>query len=85
MVKRRCLVVAAVVVICITALSPGRVALKEPNKLAPQSEEPLFRIWDARGKEGFIDARGHIVIAPVFDTVTAFHEGLAPVKKDGKW
>jgi hypothetical protein len=85
MVKRRCSVVAAVVVMCITTLSPGRVTLKERNKFAPQSDEPLFRIWDDRGKEGFIDARGHIVIAPVFDTVTAFHEGLAPVKKDGKW
>lgn len=85
MVKRRCSVVAAVVVMCITTLSPGRVTVKEQDKFALQSDEPLFRIWDGRGKEGFIDARGHIVIAPVFDTVTAFHEGRAPVKKDGKW
>lgn len=85
MVKRRCSVVAAVVVMCITTLSPGRVALKERNQFVPQSDEPLFRIWDGRGKEGFIDARGHIVIAPVFDTVTSFHEGLARVKKDGNW
>jgi hypothetical protein len=85
MVKRRCSVVAAVVVTCITTLSPGRATLKERNRFAPEYDEPLFRIWDARGKEGFIDVRGHIVIATLFDTVTAFHEGLAPVKKGGKW
>jgi hypothetical protein len=85
MVKRRCSVVAAVVVTCITTLSPGRVTLKERNKFAPKYDQPLFRVWDDSGKEGFIDARGHIVIEPVYDTVTAFHEGLAPVEKDGKW
>jgi hypothetical protein len=85
MAKRRWSVVAAVVVMGITTVSPGRVNLKESNKTPSQSDEPLFRIWDDSGKEGFIDARGHVVIAPVFDTVTAFHEGLAPVEKDGKW
>ena len=79
MLKRRCSVVAALVVTCITTLFPGRVTLKERNRFAPRHDEPLFRVWDNRGKEGFIDVRGHIVIPTVFDTVTAFHEGLAPV------
>jgi len=88
MVKRRCSVVAALVFICITALSPGRVALKE-SKYSPevvaQSNEPLFPIRDGWKKEGFIDVHGRVVIAPVFDSALYFQEGLAAVEKDGKW
>jgi hypothetical protein len=50
-----------------------------------QIEPPLFSIWDARGKEGFIDASGKIVIAPQFDKVTAFSEGLAAIRIGDKW
>lgn len=70
MVKRRCSVVAAVVVMCITTLSPGRVALKERNKFAPQSDEPLFRIWDDRGKEGFIDGLASVVLTSRLSALT---------------
>src|SRR4029078_13492875 len=41
--------------------------------------EPLFPIWDAEGKEGFIDRTGKTVL-PEFDEVGEFSEGLAPVK-----
>ena len=36
-------------------------------------------------KCGFIDKSGKVVIEPQFDDVGAFIEGLAWVKKDGKW
>lgn len=48
-------------------------------------EEPLFLIWDGRGKEGFMDARGNVVIAPRFDDVTHFREGMAAVAVGDKW
>ncbi|MBC7929113.1 MAG: WG repeat-containing protein [Rubrivivax sp.] len=48
-------------------------------------EEPLFLIWDGRGKEGFMDARGNVVIAPRFDDVTHFSEGMAAVGIGDKW
>ena len=38
-----------------------------------------------KGKEGFIDTTGRVVIALQYDWVKDFHEGLAWFKKDGKW
>lgn len=56
------------------------------GKAQPQgSVEPLFVVWDGRGKEGFIDARGQTVIAPQFDDVTGFREGMAAVQVGKKW
>jgi len=37
------------------------------------------------GKWGFIDKTGKVVIALIYDDVSYFTEGLAPVSKDGKW
>lgn len=48
-------------------------------------ETALFPIWDKKGKEGFIDASGRIVIAPQFDKVKPFSEGLAGVMIGDKW
>ncbi len=51
----------------------------------PKVDEPLFRIWDKDGKEGFIDIQGNIVIKPQFVAVGEFSEGLAPVLIGDKW
>ena len=48
--------------------------------------EGLFRACEtADGLWGFADAEGKWVIQPQFEEVNQFNEGLAPVKKDGKW
>ena len=36
-------------------------------------------------KSGYIDKMGSMVIKPQFDAVGRFSEGLAEVKKGGKW
>lgn len=48
-------------------------------------DDSYFPIWDGRGKEGFMDARGNIVITPQFDQVTPFSEGMAAVRVGEKW
>ncbi|HEU4719450.1 MAG TPA: WG repeat-containing protein [Bacteroidia bacterium] len=37
------------------------------------------------GKYGFIDTTGNIVVAPVYDKVQPFHNGLAAVRYNGLW
>lgn len=37
------------------------------------------------GKTGFMDIHGEMVIAPSYEEAGWFSEGLAPVKKGGKW
>lgn len=46
--------------------------------------DALFEI-EEQGREGFIDRAGQIVIAPCFDAVGEFSEGLARFKRDGRW
>jgi len=58
---------------------------KEQLYVLPKEDEPLFVIWDEKGKEGYIDANGKIVIKPQFDNAAGFSEGFAPVLIDGKW
>ena len=46
--------------------------------------------WDLYSIEvddlrGFVDQSGHIVVPPIYDQVFSFREGLAAVKRDGKW
>lgn len=53
--------------------------------VSQQVDEPLFPIWDEHGKEGFIDVRGKTIIAPQFDGLTSFSEGLAAVRVGDKW
>jgi hypothetical protein len=59
--------------------------MESGDEVSQKPEEPLFPIWDARGKEGFMDARGNVVIAPRFDHVTPFSEGMAAVGDGDRW
>jgi hypothetical protein len=52
---------------------------------AQAPEPPLFPIFDAQGKEGYIDITGRVVIAPQFDKATGFSEGRAAVRVGDKW
>src|SRR5256885_2208062 len=45
---------------------------------------PLFPAPDGSGW-GFIDSRGKNAIAPRFESVLPFSEGLAAVKREGRW
>jgi len=45
---------------------------------------PLF-VVTVKGKDGFIDASGKIVIEPTFDKAYPFTDGLAAVRKQGRW
>lgn len=42
-------------------------------------------MWDERGKYGFIDAAGRVVIKPQFDGALPFTEGLAAVSLGKRW
>lgn len=42
-------------------------------------------MWDERGKYGFIDAGGRVVIRPQFDGALPFTEGLAAVSIGKRW
>jgi hypothetical protein len=44
----------------------------------------LFSI-EVKGRTGYIDSTGKIVIKPQFDEAWTFSEGLAPVRVDDKW
>ena len=48
------------------------------------SASALFPI-EIKGKHGYIDSSGKIVIRPQFDDAWRFSEGLAPVLVDDKW
>src|SRR5262245_7915458 len=55
-----------------------------PLPAIAQPESPhLFPIVE-KGKWGFIDETGRTVIAPRFDSVDSFHDGLARVTEQGK-
>jgi len=49
-----------------------------------RSASALFPI-EIKGKHGYIDSSGKIVIRPQFDEVGGFSEGLAPVLVGDKW
>lgn len=53
--------------------SEGRMALRVPVP------------GDDGGRWGFVDMQGHMVIAPVYDSVMTFSQGLAAAHQDGKW
>lgn len=41
-------------------------------------------VYDFRGKYGYVDRKGNVVIEPQFDNAKSFSEGLAWAEKDGK-
>jgi len=49
----------------------------------PRSENQLFVI-EKDGQSGFIDRAGKVVIAPQFDSVSGFSEGLALATRNGR-
>jgi hypothetical protein len=46
---------------------------------------PLFPIWNAEGKEGYMNLAGQVVIQPRFEKAEYFSEGLAAVRINKKW
>jgi hypothetical protein len=45
----------------------------------------LIAYMDNKGKWGFVDTTGKVVIKPQYDEAKSFEGGLAPVKKGDKW
>jgi hypothetical protein len=62
----------------------GCMASNLANGTAVAGDEPLFPVED-RGRGGFIDKNGRVVIPLCFDAVGDFSEGLARFKRDNKW
>src|ERR1035438_2373830 len=60
------------------------MASNRTKGFAPAADEPLFPVED-RGRGGFIDKTGRIVIPLCFDAVGDFSEGLARFERDQKW
>lgn len=56
-----------------------------PYAVAMTPNEGLARFVPRDGEVGFLDANGAVAIAPTFETAQGFTEGLAPVKREGKW
>ena len=52
---------------------------------ARKSTAPALFPISLKGKHGYIDDSGKIVIKPRFDDAWSFSEGLAPVLIDDKW
>jgi hypothetical protein len=51
----------------------------------PKKDEPIFRVWNKDGKEGFIDVYGKAVNITTNNAVGEFSEGLAPALIGDKW
>ena len=52
---------------------------REANDARPLFPVPVNEVW------GFIDDRGKIAIAPRYEAVLPFSEGLAGAKREGRW
>lgn len=64
----------------------GRRIIDAPSGLAPlgRFSEGMARVGDDKGRHGFIDRAGKVVIPPRFYRAEDFSEGLALVVVDGK-
>lgn len=56
-----------------------------PYAVAMTPNEGLARFVPRDGEVGFLRADGATAIEPIFETAQGFTEGLAPVKREGKW
>ncbi len=64
--------------ICLTVLFASFVGAQE------KQSKNLFLV-SVKGKQGFIDKTGIIVIKPIYEQVQEFVNGYAPVKINSKW
>lgn len=71
-------VMRLLILIVVFALTPFSYSVQTP------SASTFFPI-EIKGKHGYIDSSGKIVIRPQFDEVWGFSEGLAPVRVSDKW
>ena len=58
---------------------------EEREQYLRQQPDNFFIIHQEKGKWGFIDKTGNIVIPCIYNKVDDFHDGLAKVRKNGKW
>lgn len=65
-------------------LAPPSFGGTMPPPKAEAVGPPLFAVT-VKGRTGFIDPAGKIVIEPVFEKAITFSEGLAAFAKNGKW
>lgn len=71
-----------------TTECPSRIERANWCHLLPSEGLMALRVpvpGDSGGLWGFVDTRGSMVIAPVYDSVMAFSQGLAAARKDNKW
>lgn len=68
----------------IVALAAFILHLIITTSLFAQNESPLFPI-ETKGKWGFINQQGKVIIKPVFKNVGTFSYGLAPARLQGRY
>ncbi|MDX1939285.1 MAG: WG repeat-containing protein [Saprospiraceae bacterium] len=65
-------IVVLIAIICLT------------NAVSAQRDSPLFPI-EQKGKWGFINQQGKVIIKPIFENVGEFSNGLAPARLKGSY
>lgn len=63
----------------------GKILLEPKYRFIGPFSEGLARVWDGDKKVGYVDRSGTVVIKMQFGAAETFYEGLAAVRKDGKW
>lgn len=70
-------------------LPDGRMVYPVIEEVSGVLRDGLARVWnqkdDIKGRFGFVDQKGKIVIPLTFERAEDFFEGLAKVYRDGKW
>jgi hypothetical protein len=67
---------------------PSRLEQESWCHLLPSEGLMALRVpvpGDSNGLWGFVDQQGRMVIAPVYESVMAFSQGLAAARKDNQW
>lgn len=73
----------AAILLSLLSPSPLSAQLEPPPRIEPAGP-PLF-VVTVKGKAGFMNPEGKIVIEPVFEKAYHFTDGLAAVQKEGLW